>query len=152
MSIEELSIVATGPAHICVLAAMHAACLEDSWSAVSLQTLLGAPGVFGVIVLHSGQPAGFGLCRVNAGEGEVLTCGVMPQFRGRGVGRVVMETVLAEMAGRGAASVFLEVAEHNNAARHLYDRLGMRAVGRRPRYYRRPGGGLEDALILRRDS
>jgi ribosomal-protein-alanine N-acetyltransferase len=42
----------------------------------------------------------------------------------------------------------LEVAVDNHAARDLYLGASFSAVGRRPRYYRRPDGRV-DALILR---
>lgn len=152
MCVGPLSVVDAGPTHVSVLTEMHAACFEEPWGAVFLQTLLNQPGIFGIIVQCSEQPAGFGLCRVAGDEGEILTCCVMPHFRGHGVGRLMMTSALNEAERRGALCVFLEVAESNVAARRLYTALGMRAIGRRPRYYRRAGGQAEDALIFRGDS
>jgi ribosomal-protein-alanine N-acetyltransferase len=48
----------------------------------------------------------------------------------------------------GVCNIFLEVASGNVAARRLYEDLGFVQAGRRPRYYRQPGGGAEDALTL----
>jgi ribosomal-protein-alanine N-acetyltransferase len=39
----------------------------------------------------------------------------------------------------------LEVRLSNDAARRLYEKLGFRVVGRRPRYYK---DNLEDALLM----
>lgn len=147
-----LSVVEAGPVHAGVLAAMHAVCFEDAWDAASLQALLLQPGAFGVIVLCAEQPAAFGLCRVVAEEAELLTCGVMPAFRGRRLGYRMMDGILAGLQCRGGTCLLLEVAEGNLPARRLYRGLGMRIVGRRRHYYRRAGANAEDALILRRDS
>jgi ribosomal-protein-alanine N-acetyltransferase len=45
--------------------------------------------------------------------------------------------------------MFLEVAEDNAAALALYTAAGFATTGRRRAYYRRPGGLLVDALMLR---
>ena len=49
-----------------------------------------------------------------------------PEFRGRGIGRMLMEGILAEGRTRGMR-VTIHV-EHNNPARGLYDRLGFRHI------------------------
>ena len=79
----------------------------------------------------------------------MLTFGVLPEARRHGVGRALLDAVVAETRRRGLGSVVLEVAADNEAARRLYADRGFMQVGRRPRYYRRPGGTV-DALILRR--
>ena len=49
-----------------------------------------------------------------------------PEFRGRGIGRMLMEGILAE--GRTSGKRVTIHVEHNNPARGLYDRLGFRHV------------------------
>ena len=51
---------------------------------------------------------------------------MLPEFRGRGIGRMLIEEILAEGRSTGR-SVSIHV-EHDNPARHLYDRLGFRHV------------------------
>ena len=58
--------------------------------------------------------------------------------------------MIAASIERGAAKLFLEVAEDNAPAQHLYHMLGFTAVGRRPGYYRRKTGPAVAALTLRR--
>jgi ribosomal-protein-alanine N-acetyltransferase len=98
-----------------------------------------------VLAAAGGQPVGFAMGRVAAGEAEVLTLAVRPAARRTGAGRALMGALAAEAAGRGAAALVLEVAEGNQAARGLYAGLGAVEVGRRRRYY--PDGS--DALVLR---
>lgn len=131
-----------GPADLGVLADLHAAAFDPSWSAAEIAAL------DAVALLE--DDAGLILVRTVAGEAEILTVGVRPQARGGGVGRRLVEAALASALAEGAGSVFLEVAEDNAPARRLYAGLGFEAVGRRRAYYPRPGVPAVDALVLRR--
>ena len=51
---------------------------------------------------------------------------VDPGFRGRGVGRMLLEATLAELAARGASQVVLTTAERNEEAQRLFARAGFR--------------------------
>lgn len=129
-----------GPTHATVLALMHAKAFpHDPWDAASLATLLGQPGVLGLV----DERGGFLLLRIVLDEADVLTIGVTEPRQG--VGEALMREGLAQAAARGARVVHLEVAEDNAAARALYAKLGFEQVGRRRAYY--PDGG--DALALR---
>jgi len=134
------------------LAAMHGACFPDEpWDAATLERILALAGGFGHLAWQGDTPVGFILARDLGGEVEVLSLGVLPQWRCRGVGRALMNAVVADAERRQIASIVLEVATANRAARRLYAASGFVQVGRRPRYYRRMGGPA-DALILRRGS
>ncbi len=90
--------------------------------------------------------AGYVVAHDAAGEGEILNLAVAPARHRRGIGRALVTQVLAVLGARGVSEVFLEVRESNAGARALYGALGFAEVGRRTRYYRRPG---EDAVVLR---
>ena len=49
---------------------------------------------------------------------------VMPEARGLGLGRRLLEAVIEAAAGAGACAVSLEVRQDNPPARHLYASLG----------------------------
>lgn len=91
--------------------------------------------------------AGFTLVRAAPGEEELLLIAVVPQLRGRGLGRRLLEQVLADARERGAERVFLEMRTNNPAA-DLYRKLGFEPIGRRKDYYRVPGGGRIDAITF----
>lgn len=126
------------------LAALHAASFppDEQWDADAIRMLLGLQGGFGL--LRPG--AGFVLARVAADEAEILTLAVIPAARRLGHGGALLAGAMAAAAARGAVTMFLEVAEHNAAARALYATAGFAAAGRRPRYY----ADGSDALVLRR--
>ncbi|MEL6765718.1 MAG: GNAT family N-acetyltransferase [Pseudomonadota bacterium] len=88
--------------------------------------------------------------RFAADEAEILTLGVVPEARRRGLGTALLAASIAIAEGCGAASIFLEVAEDNDAARALYAAAGFEEVGRRDGYYERRDGSRVAALVLRR--
>jgi ribosomal protein S18 acetylase RimI-like enzyme len=49
---------------------------------------------------------------------------VVPAWRGRGVGRALLEAVEAEAVRRGCCRLTLEVQDDNEPARRLYERFG----------------------------
>lgn len=65
---------------------------------------------------------------VDRGEADIhiVDIALVPEFRGRGIGQMLLEEILDEARASGR-SVTIHV-EHNNPARHLYDRLGFRQV------------------------
>ncbi len=148
-----MSLVHAGPALAAPMAALHALCFpEDPWDAALLARLLAMPGVIGLVATAGGDamPSGLVLVRVAADEAEILTIGVVPDARCRGLGGELALAAAARAGAAGATRLFLEVAEDNTAARALYARLGFAGVGRRPGYYARPDGPAVAALVLAR--
>lgn len=138
-----------GPFDLDGVAELHAGCFDDAWSVAALAAVLATPGSFGLLSITCDAPSGFLLARIAADEAEILSIGVLPAWRRRGVARALLAAAGGEATGRGARRLFLEVAADNPAARGLYLREGFAQVGRRPGYYRRGNGGI-DALILAR--
>jgi ribosomal-protein-alanine N-acetyltransferase len=131
------------------LALLHARCFpEEPWDADALGRILALSGGFGRLAWEGDMPAGFALARDLGNECEILSLGVLPEFRRRGVGRALLRAIIEEVWQQGRPSVVLEVGADNAAARALYAGAGFVTVGHRPRYYRR-GGDTVDALILR---
>ncbi|HML11323.1 MAG TPA: N-acetyltransferase [Stellaceae bacterium] len=131
------------------LAALHRACFpDDPWEAGALARIMALSGGFGWLAFEDDEPAGFILVRDLGNECEVLSLGVAPRWRRRGIAQDLLQTATAEATRRDLRSVVLEVAVDNGAANDLYAGAGFTAVGRRARYYKRPDGRV-DALILR---
>ncbi len=91
---------------------------------------------------------GFTLSRIAADEEELLLIGVRPKFRGRGIGKALMQAFCNEARRRGARHLFLEMRKGNNA-QSLYESLGFTCVNRRENYYRRATNGPIDALTFK---
>ena len=77
---------------------------------------------------------------------QILTVGVLPAARRRGVGRLLVRALVAEARRRRATEVLLEVREDNLAARRLYAAEGFAVLGRRRGYYEQ---GRVDAVTMR---
>jgi ribosomal-protein-alanine N-acetyltransferase len=140
----------TTPADAEAMAAVHAQAFAEPWTATAFRELMRGPGVFGLL---AGEAAELGviLCRVAAGELEVLTIGVPPQARRRGVAKALMGGALGAARQAGAETAFLEVAVDNAEAAALYAGLGFRRAGVRRNYYDRGPAGRADALVMRLD-
>ena len=131
------------------LAILHCACFpDDPWSAGALSRVMALAGGFGWLAWEDEEPAGFILVRDLGNECEILSLGVAPRWRRRGIAQTLLATATAEAMRRGLPSIVLEVAIDNDAAADLYAAAGFVRVGRRARYYSRPDGRV-DALILR---
>jgi len=78
-------------------------------------------------------PAAFAVARrVADGEYELLNLAVSSAARRQGYGESLLRFAIESYPG----DWYLEVRASNQAARKLYEKLGFRAVGRRPDYYR----------------
>jgi [ribosomal protein S18]-alanine N-acetyltransferase len=132
--------IAVGPAHGPVLAAIHAQTFPPSerWSAEAFTALLAGPGVIGLLGAEGG---GFVLARRAADEAELLTVAVLPERRREGLGR----RLLLALGKVCPVPTFLEVAATNEPALALYRGLDWAEVGRRRDYY----GAGRHALVLR---
>jgi ribosomal-protein-alanine N-acetyltransferase len=131
------------------VALLHSACFsEDPWNPSAIAEILGMPGFFGRIASEHETPSGFALALDLREECEILSIGVLPKWRRRGVGTALLDAVGVEAGLRGAESIVLEVAVDNVAALAFYSGQGFIPVGRRRDYYRQSRYSL-DALVLR---
>ena len=81
-------------------------------------------------------------------EAHITTFAVLPAYRRRGIGGLLLVELIDLSTDLGAAVCTLEVRLSNAAARKLYQAFGFKPVGVRPRYYTDNG---EDALIMTTD-
>ncbi len=82
----------------------------------------------------------------------VLSLGmaIISQARGRGGGRILMDTALRHLATADAHKVELEVWPDNGRAISLYAQYGFEVEGLRRDHYRRRDGSLRSSLIMAR--
>lgn len=94
-----------------------------------------------------GAVAGYAVFWSVTDQGELGNVAVAAEYRGRGLGRKLVETVLERAAERGIREMFLEVRRSNEGAQNLYRTFGFFEVGKRKNYYLEP---VEDALIMKK--
>ncbi len=91
---------------------------------------------------------GYGVMSVVIDESHILNLCIHPDWRGRGIGRKLIQRLLKIARQHGAETAFLEVRESNHAALALYQGLGFVEINRRRDYYPAPNGGRENALVM----
>jgi [ribosomal protein S18]-alanine N-acetyltransferase len=97
---------------------------------------------------ESSSPAqiiGFAGMWILLDEAHITTIGVSPDYRGRGLGEMLLLNLFDEALRRGAEWVTLEVRVSNDSAQALYNKYGFTRQGIRRRYYSDNG---EDAYIM----
>lgn len=148
----DIELVPAGLVHGELLAGMHNICFAEPWSPGAMADVLAMPGAHGLIAVDGGSlipsgahpgPAGFVLWRAVAGEAEILTIAVLPPWRRRGLGGLLLEAALSSARVSGAETMFLEVAADNSGAQALYSSRGFTRAGLRKGYY-----AGKDALVL----
>ena len=78
------------------------------------------------------------------GDVQILKVGIDPDWRRRGVARMLLARVADDARNLGARTCSLEVRAANAGAQALYGALGLTVAGKRPRYY----SDGEDAVIM----
>lgn len=88
---------------------------------------------------------GYGGMWLIEGEAHISTIAVHPDYRGRGLGEVILVGMIGRALERHADYAVLEVRVSNTAALNLYQKYEFTTVGRRKNYYR---DTHEDAFLM----
>jgi len=142
-----------------IMAVMRAAfdpAFGEAWSRRQVSDALVLPGTHYILAgTDGGEPAegaravGFALSRGVLDEEELLLIAVDPAYRGRGIGRALLERYIQAAQARGKTRLFLEMRE-GNPADPLYRRAGFEPIGRRRNYYRNAAKRPLDAITYAR--
>lgn len=127
------------------LAELEKRCFSEPWSYGILEAGLASPFDVFFVLEQDDAILGYANLRILAGEGEIQRIAVLPEFRGRGAGRKLMEAMEAYASAEGVEAVTLEVRESNFIARNLYKSYGFAEEAIRKGYYHHPD---EDAVIM----
>lgn len=79
------------------------------------------------------------------GEGNITNVVIKPKARNRGIGTGLLQYLIEEGYREGLNAFTLEVRVSNQAAIHVYEKVGFVSEGVRPHFYEKP---TEDALIM----
>ena len=116
----------------------------DPWSEKVYRETLALPGVEYVVVTDDKTIVGAAGVRNIVGTGEITNVMLLPEYRGHGTGRKMMEEIIERGKKLGAKDLTLEVRASNTVAQRLYESLGFICEGTRPGFYNNP---KEDAGI-----
>lgn len=149
MTRDVLEIRFARPEDLAVLVEIEDRSFPDPWKQTMLRSEIASAFGFQLLARlreEEVSTVGYAAFRAIGVEAELLRLAVVPEARGRGIGRELVERGLARLATEGVTSCFLEVRETNLPAIRLYEALGFERTGRRVAYYR----DRTDALVYRR--
>ena len=112
------------------LAHLHQKCFPNRpWSAEDFRDLKNS----GCEIIMSEN--GFIVYRITVDEAEIITIGVDPEMRRQGIAAAMIGIIEKNLKNQGVKKIFLEVALNNEPAKRLYESMGFKVVGSRPKYY-----------------
>ena len=121
-------------------------CFSDAWSEKLISDMLESEwDEAWVLVDADGDVIGYANFRFLAGEGELMRIAVLPEYRGRGESKKLMDRMEISAEEKDASDLTLEVRAGNTPAVSLYKSYDFQAEAVRKNYYHDP---LEDALIM----
>ena len=117
------------------------------WSASQYKEEFSSPTRHFVVAVDEAQNIiGYaGVFAPGGAEADVLTVGVIPSQRGKGIARQLMALITDWAKQQGSIAMMLEVKVDNTEAIGLYESLGYAKLNTRKDYF---GTGL-DALVMR---
>ena len=146
----QVTIVPMRAAHIDALMPFeHDMFGTEAWSADSYRRELADSAHRSYVAAESDDGAllGWAGVMVVGDAAEILTVGVVPAARRRGIARALIDALLDHARTRGATEAFLEVRVDNDGARALYASEGFAEIAVRRGYY---DAGRVDAVVMRR--
>jgi ribosomal protein S18 acetylase RimI-like enzyme len=151
----ELNLISAGPARIeqanwrdlNALRHVESVCFpKDAWPLWDLIGVLTLPNVVRIKAVVENEMVGFiaGDVRPSQNLAWIATVGVVPKFRGLGIGTGLMLACEAQLS---VPRVRLNVRVSNDGAIRLYQELGYQRAGLWPAYYQ----DGEDALVMEKE-
>lgn len=143
--LREVTICPMSEADLDQVLVIEEASFPHPWTRTHFLDELRSPHAFPLTAFDAeGRVIGYICPMLIIDEGHVLDVAVHDDFRGCGIGRMLVEKVLTLCREGGAEFVSLEVRPSNVSAINLYLRLGFVETGRRQRYYH----DGEDAVLM----
>lgn len=125
---------------------MEKACFPDPWSETMVADLI--ESLWDEVWVLEDEKAGligYINFRFIAGEGELMRIAVLPEMRGLGLSRKLMDKMTESASEHAVTDITLEVRAGNEPAIGLYKAYGFAGEAVRKGYYHNPA---EDALIM----
>lgn len=151
MSSETVAVVPMTTDHVDVLMRYEKAMFgSEAWTRAGYRAELADRRHRAYVVAEDdrGELLGWAGILIAGDQAEILTVGVVPVARRRGIATELLDVLVQRARERGARELFLEVRVDNDPAQRLYEREGFAVLGRRRGYY---ANGRVDAVVMRRE-
>jgi ribosomal-protein-alanine N-acetyltransferase len=145
---EGFRIVPMALAHVDQVVQIERLSFTDPWSRGMFRSELEIGELsFARAALEGERLVGYLLAVVIPDEAHLGNIAVHPDWRGRGIGQMLLDDLLTEARRAGVKRITLEVRESNEGARKFYYDNQFIDVAIRRNYYRNP---VEDAMVMLR--
>ncbi|NMH59553.1 ribosomal protein S18-alanine N-acetyltransferase [Alteromonas ponticola] len=128
--------------------AIHKAAVNNHWSYSTFADCTTKPYSLLVSKMHE-RVIGYAIVLIVADEATLMDIALLPESRGMGLGKQLLQAVIDHCENAGAQAIWLEVRASNHVAQQLYHAFSFNIVERRKNYYV-DGVSKEDALIMQR--
>jgi ribosomal-protein-alanine N-acetyltransferase len=145
-AMNNVKIVIAGSENIDDIMVIENLSFKIPWSRQSItEEIIGNDMAIYICAVIEGKAIGYaGMWHV-CDEGHITNIAVHPEFRGIGVGSLLVEALLSIARERNINALTLEVRRSNIIAQSLYRKYGFEECGSRKEYYADNG---EDAIIM----
>ncbi len=113
---------------------------DDFWNKDLLKEELTAKNSKYLVAKYNQEIVGFAGIKVLVEEADIMNIVIKKNFRNQGIGTLLLKKLLDLAKSLKLYTITLEVAEENNSAIHLYQKLGFEKVGIRKNYYQTQNG------------
>ena len=116
------------------------------WSAEEItREIVKNEKAFVAVAELGGETAGYADMWIIADEAQLYNIAVAPEFRGKGIGSIILRYMAEKAEAMGCTVMLLEVRRSNAPAVSMYRREGFRESGIRKGYY---AEDYEDAILM----
>lgn len=126
------------------VAEIEALSFSSPWPPESFFNILNNNNALYLVALADGIVAGYIGIFDLIDEFSIINIATHPDYRNKGIGRLLMQSIHDHADNKGCALITLEVRESNIPARSLYESFGYKESGRINNYYSDP---KEDAIL-----
>jgi ribosomal-protein-alanine N-acetyltransferase len=119
---------------------------EDAWSRDFINYAMDThyvKGIFSREILLA-----YGACHVQGKIMNVDNLAVLPEYRGKGLGKLLLLHMMQLAEDKHCSGVILQVNVNNTRAIEIYRKLGFETVRLLKGYYQRKKGKSEDAFLM----
>ena len=117
--------------------------LSTAWSEKQIEETLGNENALYLVAKEDGNIVGIASAYNILGDAEILNIAVKEEYRGRKIGKLLLNSLINELKNKNASRITLEVAEDNERAIALYEKNGFEPIYRRKNFYRG-----KDAIVM----
>ena len=140
-----IEIIRMSEEHVVEVSQIEAETFSMPWSAESFLEMITCEYALYLIAKEKDKILGCCGIRNLCGDGEITNVVVKKEYRGQGIGLIMMKELMDQSRLMGVRSYTLEVRQSNHQAIRLYEKLGFVTEGSRKNFYEKP---TEDALIM----